>query len=71
MQTLLVPSLLMLAGVFCVIGLAHGLTTGRPKTQQGAPLEPSAGRGNSWRLQMVAWLLGAGIAFAGAAVLWG
>lgn len=70
MQTMVVPSLLMIAGVICVIGLAHGFTAGQPKILRGTQLEPSTVGRAFWRLQMVGWLLGAVIAFVGAAVLW-
>lgn len=69
MNALLIPSFFMLAGVLCVIGLAHMMTTGPYPAAKGGPPDGRSRRRGVWRAKLALLAMGAVVAFA-AALLW-
>lgn len=70
MNALLIPSFFMLAGVLCLIGLAHMMTPGQHPAVKGGPPDGRSRRRGVWRAKLVILAIGAAVAFAAAALFW-
>lgn len=70
MNALLIPSFFMLAGVLCLIGLAHMITTGQLPAVKWDPPDERTRRRGVWRAKVALLGIGAVVAFAAAALFW-
>lgn len=70
MNALLVPSFFMLAGVLCLVGFAHLILTGPPRTIPGAARDFQQSELGLWRLKLAMLGIGTAAAFTAAALLW-